>query len=349
MIWKKYHRIPKKVIFEYLKIGKAVEYEFNEDDMIAHEKYLHELAREIYAKQLDISKFEIGDIDGMFNGHKKKCLAEKRRRENENTIFGTISKNRLHLVGVPKKLQVAMNRKYSYQVPGYQYTDMFQKRLWDGYKRFVKVHHDIDKISIPYAFINDFKKMLNDFNSHYCSSYRLLIDDEREESIINKTFDTKFATSDIVLRPYQKEAVQAILDKKIGIIAGGCGFGKTLVAAEIIKILSRRTLFLINRVELVTQTAECFSEYLGVEIGTMMEGNIDTNKQITVASIQTLCAILKRKNEDTKQLKLFLHNVTLLIFDECQNCSDGGQYQTIANCLNNAVYVVGLSGSPFRK
>ena len=131
-----------------------------------------------------------------------------------------------------------------------------------------------------------------------------------------------------------------------GIIVHNCG--KTLISSEIIRRLNRKTLFIVNRKELLDQTADVFEEELGVKVGRMYEGNLEIDKQITVASIQTLCAILKRKDETTKKLRMFLYNVTLTIMDECQNVSDAGMYGIVSNFLMNSIYTLGLSGSPFR-
>ncbi len=124
--------------------------------------------------------------------------------------------------------------------------------------------------------------------------------------------------------------------------------GKTIVSAEIIKRLNVRTLFLINRVELVDQTAEVFEDYFGISVGKMIDGELDIVNQITVASIQTINAILQRKDEDSKRLSTYLYNVNCVIYDECQTVKDEGMYELLSKELVNATYIFGLSGSPFR-
>jgi superfamily II DNA or RNA helicase len=115
--------------------------------------------------------------------------------------------------------------------------------------------------------------------------------------------------------------------------------------AEAIKQLNVRSLVIVNRIELVEQTADGFEEYLGVKIGRMYEGTLDIKSQITVASVQTISAILKRND---KKLITYLFNVNCLMFDECQNVSDKGFYTQILKYLVNADYIIGLSGSAWR-
>ncbi len=94
---------------------------------------------------------------------------------------------------------------------------------------------------------------------------------------------------------------------------------------------------------------ESFRNYFGVPVGEMYEGKMDIANQITVASIQTLYAILKRNNEETKQLKMYLYNVACCLADESQNVKNAGMYESVANYMYNVDYLIGLSGTPFRE
>lgn len=347
--------IPKKCTWIYLVQSSIKDQEvcesFELDAILAFDKKIKVFIEEILTKKNDIEKYEPGEFNSPFNGFYNSCVEEVNRRGTKNIIQGVIENNVLTVENVPAKMAAVITQKYSYKVPGAEFSMQYKKRFWDGIKKLavVKVNkHNRIVATMPYSYINDFKQLLDDYNSYYNQNMILSIDDRRNAQITSKVYKTSFTQSEIELRYYQHDAIKAILDKKIGILYGGTGMGKSLVAAEVIKLLNRRTMFIVNRIELLNQTKEVFEDYLGVEIGIMSEGAIDTTKQITIASIQTLFAVLKRNDESTKQLRLYMHNVTACIFDECQNVSDAGSYGVVSKALTNVVYFVGLSGSPWR-
>ena len=117
------------------------------------------------------------------------------------------------------------------------------------------------------------------------------------------------------LRPYQEEAVNhALTDwyvnrKRATLLNLATGGGKTLCAAEVIKILYQagRCLFVAHREELIAQAAARIEEHIGVKPGIEMgKRRSQACDRIVVASIQTLA---KRKLPGDKFL--------LVIVDEC--------------------------------
>ena len=138
--------------------------------------------------------------------------------------------------------------------------------------------------------------------------------------------------------------------------------GKTYLSSMLIRNTNRRVLYLINRIELVNQTAKEYEDMLGIKVGKCVEGKMDISSQITVSSIQTLFSILKRKNNETIELKKFLYNVTCIILDEAQlvnislknkiignkKIKTKGMYGLISDELRNIEYICAMSGSPIR-
>ena len=86
LIYLKYGFVPKKVVFEYLKLKQNQEFVFTKEDVLEHYKYICSLAREIIAKGRDIEQYELGNIDSPFNDHKQKCLAEIDRRFSDTKL-----------------------------------------------------------------------------------------------------------------------------------------------------------------------------------------------------------------------------------------------------------------------
>ena len=352
LVYKKYGIVPEKVVFDYVKlpdaknICKRKTFVFTEEELIEHEQYLVSFAQGVDEKGYTIGMYKIGKIDSPFNQFRKSCEEEMNRRSNALPLEIRIANNRMFLPQhTPKKLLEVIRKKYSYRVPGYHFSEAFKKRQWDGMKCFLQEKD----MSLPFAFFNDLRDLVADYNKYFQENVELRFIDERAPSIINKTYAPLFQKSAKQLRPYQEEAVSIALQKKHGILYLATAAGKSFIASEIIRRLSRRTLFIVNRNELAQQTKEDFEDDLGVEVGLMTEGNLVVSKQVTVASIQTICAIAKRNDDEAQLLRKYLANITVTIFDECQGVTDAGMYMTLVHLLRNNVYMFGLSGSPWRR
>jgi len=329
-------------IFEYLKINTYQEYYFEKEEIIKFGDYLKKIVIEIINKSSSIKNFSIGNYDSPFNKYKGYCEKEITERNN-NTITIIIKNNRFFIKNIPKDLEQYINEYFSYKVDGYFFTEAYKKRLWDGKKRFYQ------KNTLPLGFLNKFKEIINKYNDVKKKNFFIQEIDYRDEKIMKQTYNTVFQKNNVVLRPYQEEAIKKIIDKKIGIIQGTMSFGKTIMSAELIKKLNKKTLFVINRIELVRQTADVYEKFLGIKVGVMVEGNLSIDKQVTVASIKTIYAILNRNNEDTEKIINYLNTLNIVIYDECNGVSDSKMYSALGKQLINVEYVVGLSATPFRR
>lgn len=342
LYYKKFNKLPKKAVYEYLKIGDAVTYEFTLDDVLNFEKELYDFCKTISKNCGSVKRFSVGDIDSPFNAHKQKCLSEVNKRNLTTPILCAVKDNFLIFKSLPEKLRKIITLKYSYCIDGYEFCSQVKSGAWDGRVYFFK------KNKLPYAFVNDVKELLVDFNVRFDTNYVLKLVDYRCESVKNCKYDTVFKESEFELRDYQREAVNTSIINEVGILAMACGSGKTFVAAEIIRRLNTKTLFLVNRLELAEQSKREFENYLGVSVGLMTEGNVSCEDQIVIASIQTIHSIIKRKDESTKVLQDYLSTVNLVIADESQNLKNSKQYRSVYGNTVNATYFIGLSATPFR-
>jgi len=82
LYYKKYGVIPKKFIFEYIKIGKTIEKSYSINDLLEFEKFVKDIAKELISKGTDINNYKVGNFETLFNTHKQKCLKEYLRRKN---------------------------------------------------------------------------------------------------------------------------------------------------------------------------------------------------------------------------------------------------------------------------
>ena len=142
------------------------------------------------------------------------------------------------------------------------------------------------------------------------------------------------------LRPFQKEAVQAMITRDMGTLSAPTGSGKTVMALYLIAQRRQPALIITHTKELLEQWAARIGQFLGIsenEIGRIGDGKRTVGEKITVALVQTLykCAD-----------EVFPH-VGHLIVDEC--------HRTPARTFTEAVsafdcrFITGLSATPWRR
>jgi len=157
--------------------------------------------------------------------------------------------------------------------PGYKYMVNYKRGRWDGKVNLFDdesfltglvpvVIEALDKFKIPYTL-------------HDCRNITT----------------PKLRQSWIHLRPYQEEAVaKALTNMQFGtwwprgVLQVATGGGKTEMAADIIAMTDRPTIFLVHRQDLQTQAIKRFQKY------NLDVGKLDTigNQTVTVTTIQSL-------------------------------------------------------------
>jgi len=330
LYWKKHNILPKKIVFEYIKIKKNKEYSFTLDEVKEFWNYCVKLIDEINNKGVDISKYEIGDITSIFNAHAKKCLKEEERRKKKLRYGFAIWGNTSKLVGdLSPLLKEGISKKLSYikDIPDF----VKQQQNWDGTINLFKKGSG----SFPTGLIPEVHKVIKQYSEYMKMKYVLEYKDMRE---FTGQVDMPDKLIDINLRDYQNEAVESFMKSKYGIVKIRTGMGKTILASEIIRRTERTTLWIIDRLILAEQTKEVLEEALGVEVGLITEGNIDL-KDITICTYQTLT---KRFEE----LKTWLNKeVGFVIVDECHKAKSKS-IKDICEYCKNSVYRLGLSATP---
>ncbi|GAA4885948.1 DEAD/DEAH box helicase [Ferrimonas pelagia] len=151
------------------------------------------------------------------------------------------------------------------------------------------------------------------------------------------------------LRPYQQEAVDAVLQhfrrkRTPAVVVLPTGAGKSLVIAELARLARGRVLVLTHVQELVQQNREKFASFgLSSSIYSAGLGQKDTSAKVVFASVQSLAQIRDQLTEP----------YSIVIIDECHRISleDDSQYQGLLNRLaqlNPKLCVLGLTATPYR-
>lgn len=335
------------------KLGTADFVVINNNN-IAGGNSVYEVVHQIqFHKRREVDRNRRGDVTLLINGLPMIHIELKNRAHSPKEAFNQIQKyiDEQMFNGIFSTLQffVVTNGSYTqYIAAGQQLKEKFLTTWVDKENKPVQNYLEFakDVLSIPAAH-------------NMVANYIAL--DSTQHGII-------------VLRPYQIHAIQAIFDASYGkdnkdqphsgFVWHTTGSGKTLtsykVAHNLLKIPSiQKTIFLIDRNDLDTQTTQAFETYaqndsIDVE-GTensysLARKLVSSDKRVIVTTRQKMQALFKRITQDQEQKRLYrkLKDVKLaFIVDECHRAVSPDQKNEIdAFFTKNPPLWYGFTGTP---
>jgi superfamily II DNA or RNA helicase len=355
LFWRKYNRLPKSCALCFVEgstqitksaavpdntCAKLIEYTFTNDDVLRIEKeilyygaLIAKLQRETAARQqsacmaygtrcayydachalTETLSVQI-DIHGntcQLNGHVPDLLSQG--------IDRTLSYDLKDKYWIQKRMQT----KYGGLRPR-NWEDIGRKKLYAKGTRTFNVGH------LPLV-----KNLLRQFAEYKKIHLDIKCIDHRAPPVSLGIMPAALNT-DKVLRPYQTEAINTFLGVGNGYLELATGSGKTIVTAEIIRQMDLRTLWVIDRKELLVQTRELFKQWLNVPIGQIGAG-VSNPRDITVATIQSLV-----KNIDMH--RAYLDSVQFVVIDESHHAA-AESYQKLFRYLPNTKNRLGCTGT----
>ena len=224
-----------------------------------------------------------------------------------------------------------LRNKYSFPVPGYQYSPAYRARRWDGKKRYFdlngkfkagllsRILKDLELIKVNTKGIVDFK--------------------DKECLLGGKVSPVK----KFKYRDYQEAAIQHCLDTKRVIVSSPTGSGKTLIMAGVIAALQSldpkiHVTVLFREKGILKQTYEFFQECgidsLGINSG---EGYI--HGRVMLSTVQSIEKIIDTHLESSK----------LLMVDEAHQFCKGETTIAAVESFPNASYRLAFTATPPRE
>ena len=209
--------------------------------------------------------------------------------------------------------------------------------------RYARGTPAFDEIGVVHLFHKEYKmfsvghiplvkKILHDYEEYSKVKFEInVIDNRNQEDMNYKISMPDKLYGDKELRNYQVEAVDEFIRHKMGCIQLPTATGKTMITAEIIRRLGTRTLWIIDRKELLYQTKKEFEEMLGIKIGIIGDGEMDV-QDVTCATIQTI----SKRIFDPQVLNL-LNSINFVIVDEGHHAK-APIYQRVFKELKNTKY-----------
>jgi len=184
------------------------------------------------------------------------------------------------------------------------------------------------------------------------------IDDQRMIYEKGEELEVKFEP-----RPYQKDSVDKILEKKRGIVFARPRSGKTLIFIMLVaKTNIYPVLSICQSIDIAKQTIDKVKKFLPqVNVGLIGDGICDI-QDVTIATIQSLSAaydiketILKDQVEKSPatEKKILIQKLVetskVVWVDECHHSSSATYRHVLQNKVYAAEYILGCSGTPFRE
>ena len=169
----------------------------------------------------------------------------------------------------------------------------------------------------------------------------------------------------ILLRPYQIHAIEAIRDaskrSKSGYVWHTTGSGKTLTSYKATRNLLMdipsldKTIFLIDRKDLDTQTSQAFQSYANNDLVDVDETNNvndlkdklkSNDRQVIVTTIQKLQRLItKRLQEDTPEYNRIKNLRIAFVVDECHRAVTPSTKRELERFFNRSLWY-GFTGTP---
>lgn len=144
-------------------------------------------------------------------------------------------------------------------------------------------------------------------------------------------------TEDLVLRPYQREAADAMYNRQQGVISMPCGSGKTVTAIGAMTMIDQPTLVLVHTKHLLSQWMDeiwWFTDKTPGQIG----GGVFAPRPITVATVQSLTS---------DRIDSIAQMFGCIFIDECHH-APAATWSAILRRMP-ARWIIGLSATPERE
>ncbi len=223
--------------------------------------------------------------------------------------------------------------KYNLTIPNPQYAKAEEKGKWTGnIAKTLQMYYTVgSQLRLPFGIARKF--------------YKLFKNDVSQINALFAPIRRKTYNSSISLREYQKNAVEAVLRAKNGILVAPCGSGKSEMALEIAARIGGRTLWIVHTWDLANQILNRAAMRYNIpkeSYGQIAAGKVNIGDVFTVATVQTLARV---------DLAKIQNEFDCIIVDECQHvCSSADKVTQFEKVITNlcAPYLYGITATPYR-
>ncbi|WP_165849573.1 TOTE conflict system archaeo-eukaryotic primase domain-containing protein [Sphaerochaeta halotolerans] len=273
--------------------------------------------------------FNTGQVG--FNGPGELPSLESLPRLQENALSGTVtllleSGIKIDTFGLPSPLVNTLKRIASFHNPEFYKAERMRLSTWDK-PRIICCAELIENryINLPRGCLDAVQQALLQ------AGLRIEIEDRREHGT-----PILFNFSATLQNP-QREALQAMLREERGILSAPPGFGKTVVASNLIAKHGCNVLVIVHTKPLLNQWKDRLSQFLSVRPGLLGGGKNTLTGVVDIALVNSL---------SQEQNMKILNSYGMVIVDECHHVA-AVTYEKVLKSVR-ATYVYGLTATPIR-
>lgn len=215
---------------------------------------------------------------------------------------------------------------------GYQHMPKYRRHMWDGYICLYSNNR------FPTGLLSLVTKALHEYEQEY--EYEVVIEDNTRTLLDPSQVAKPGFLNGVLLRDYQIAAIRELALAGRGVAHMATNSGKTYVIAGLCK-LSKNSIVLTHKKELLYQTAEVLEQATGMRAGLIGDGSRVSAAPLTVAMVQTLHAMI-----GTEEFARFASETQTLIIDECHHTSSRTMYECVMAI--QAIHRYGFSGTPLK-
>jgi len=313
--WREYGHIPMAWVY-FNKVNKIFKFQFPLESIENVEKEILAVSESAQKRltELDFDR-RPSRTNCYFCPFKGVCstdLLRESKAETYDVIFH-LKKNKLLVEGsIPDIIHRRIEKVINYEVKNAHFIKqaMLAKGIhYDGIKRLYRRKDFGGETFIGY--MHNIYSILKDFAHSTGKKIKLSVKDYRDQEVLKNTIKLK----DKLIIPFemygfQKQAVDELIKHRWGIVEVGTGGGKTVIAAEAIRRLGLRTLFIIDNKDLLMQTKREYETMLGISCGIVGMGYREWKSPVILATIQTLSKYAKTFEDELAQ-------IPVVMFDEC--------------------------------
>ena len=231
---------------------------------------------------------------------------------------------------IPPALAHAIRRLATFSNP--MFSELQRMRLSVARTpRVIGCFEDLDRyLALPRGCLPDVTSLVGELGVNF---------DLRDARVDGEALELKFCGE---LNDSQHSAVGAFLEHDVGVLCAPPGWGKTVLATNLIATRGCSTLVLVHRKPLVEQWIERLCEFLDVtpkSIGRLGAGGRRLTRRIDIAMVQTLA----RSDDLHALVRAYGH----VVIDECHHVP-AVQVERVLSAIP-ARYITGLTATPYRR
>ena len=349
--WHQFKVVPKAWVL-FNKIDRLVPFIYSENDMW-HIESLMRTTKELIEKGLASTDIRVQEKifkrnpsrgNCFFCPYKDICSTDLLKVPKYEGIFEVqfhLKKEKLLIEGeIPEEAHKLIEQHVNFEVKNSHFIKqaLLQKGVrWDGIKRLYKRKSFGGQTTIGY--MQFCWKTLKEYAHSQNKKLRLILKDYRAQELESIETPDKLNT-DFIFYDFQTDATKALIKQRWGIVEIGTGGGKTAIAADCIRQLKLKTLFVIDNKDLLIQTKKEYEDMIGIKCGIVGMGDREWDNPIVLATIQTLAKHLK-------EFKYELEKFGLVIFDETHIIA-ADSFAALSKYLTNTRYRFGFSATARR-